>query len=527
MSRQMFFCLTIALLVMFLGGCGPKKTEKTVIVEKVVQQTVEVEKIVQQTVEVMKVVQQTVVVEKDTQAPTVTEYVPPAPTVSTTPIQTPGSVAILVVDDFIIEATKGESAEPPDVVKKAENCIYTTEGEQGYASTGAQGYTSKGAQGYTSTGATIPLDENGVIIPHGRLVYNQIYKELQCRLGEPEEIKPGTEPTWDASIAVWHIPNKPKIYLVPVDTSDYKTLVVTERISNTIATLSGPPENIQRFVLNMSFVIMPCDLGYDDEGNPISTSNLLDAYLAMLEDMPELAALHTLLTGLSAQPNLDADPIARNLLLYGPDSGPARLLYFYGNEVAKMKTDSYVPFVNDPMYIWLNELQTDPNKRVISVAAAGNFGHQIFDFPFAPGVWDSVVSVSASGWDPLNEEQLAAGFDPTVTYPTTITAYSNNGEVMFDGHLSQDIIKDNLYYSDFSKAPDHEGYVDYFGTSFAAPRLSVEEAFYLFHGGEVSCVGSTQRSCQPPLGYSEGHGSWRNLLIGDAISRYCSNFWGP
>ena len=162
MSRKMFFCITIALLVMLLGGCGPKKIENTVIVEKVVQQTVEVVKVVPQTVEVVKVVPQTVevvkvvpqtvVVKKDTQAPTVTAYVPPAPTVSTTPIRTPGSVAILVVDDFIIEATKGVSAAPPGVVNKTDNCIYTAEGEQGYASTGAQGYTSKGAEGYPLEG---------------------------------------------------------------------------------------------------------------------------------------------------------------------------------------------------------------------------------------------------------------------------------------------------------------------------------------------------------------------------------------
>ena len=55
-----------------------------------------------------------------------------------------------------------------------------------------------------------------------------------------------------------------------MDTSYYKTSAVINQIAATIEYISGKYE-IQYFVLNMSFVIMPCDLGKDKGGNTIET----------------------------------------------------------------------------------------------------------------------------------------------------------------------------------------------------------------------------------------------------------------
>ena len=116
---------------------------------------------------------------------------------------------------------------------------------------------------------------------------------------------------------------------------------------------------------------------------------------------------------------------------------------------------------------------------MIPVAAAGN-GVWLPDgnkaqlpFPTAPGIWNSVVSTSAT--------DLAE---------TTLAKYSNNGEVMMS--------RDNPY-----------GGV---GTSFAAPHLSALEALYLLNNGAVTCDDHV-----PALGYADsddGVDTWNNLWLG-------------
>lgn len=133
------------------------------------------------------------------------------------------------------------------------------------------------------------------------------------------------------------------------------------------------------------------------------------------------------------------------------------------------------------------------NTNIILVGAAGNSG---YPFAFAPALWDHVVSVSAS-----DNGGGKAG-------------YSNTGEVMMDGTTK------------FS-----HGGVDVVGTSFASPRLALEQAFYLRNITSVSegieCDGMAGIVARPPLGYIPEAGDWESgvttdLPLGDARAQYCN-----
>jgi len=114
------------------------------------------------------------------------------------------------------------------------------------------------------------------------------------------------------------------------------------------------------------------------------------------------------------------------------------------------------------------------------------------DFPFAPAMWNSVVSVSAL---PLEDADGNRAW------------YSNSGEVTFDGrwtHTATGMVLE--------------------GTSFAAPRLSHQEALYLLTGGPVQCVTPAH---VPPLGYTNidaGIFTWQNLPLTTAVTSYCQAF---
>jgi hypothetical protein len=140
---------------------------------------------------------------------------------------------------------------------------------------------------------------------------------------------------------------------------------------------------------------------------------------------------------------------------------------------------------------------TDDGKlSVIPIASAGNEGR---NFPYAPGLWPTVVSISAeyTGYETCSTPAGAS------KKPSPL---SNNGEVakngMFECHA---------------------------GTSFAAPRLSMEAALYLLAGGNVVCTG-TLLDNQKPEGISTtsspplAHLPWDNLERRVASVRYCEDF---
>src|SRR5262249_3081833 len=138
---------------------------------------------------------------------------------------------------------------------------------------------------------------------------------------------------------------------------------------------------------------------------------------------------------------------------------------------------------------------------VVPVGAAGN-GLLVFDgaqlvrthfvFPFAPALWDPVVSASALG---------DAG---------RLAGYSNDGEVALPGPTWGE-------RPDGSVAAVH-------GTSFAAPRLSASVALHLLAGGASPCDGHT-----PVLGYTNSNLTgqhWDDLPLGVAAKTYCTVYLG-
>jgi hypothetical protein len=523
MSRKFLFSLTIVLLAVFIVSLAACKGEKTKEHTNV-PVTQAVEKPVAQATYTLIPTTIVVPVPSATDTPTVPPTLPPLP----------GSVAILVVDDFTIEITpvNGETPVPTlpkEITDPADNCVYTLDGQRGFGSSGAQGFGSSGAGGISSTGViTQVLDENGQPIPHGQLVYNHIRNDLNSYVGRQETPIPVLK--FPTPIPVngltifepdenWKIANDYTIYLVPVDTSHYTTSAVINQIDATIAYISGKYP-VQYFVLNMSFVIMPCDLGKDSKGYTIETNTLIDGYLDALKDIPEYKALRDKLTEWASEGN--PDDTKRNSMLYGPEFGPARLLYFHNPPTlaAWLEAGSnYDRIKNDVLRQWLENPKNASSRRIISVAASGNNGNRGYEYPFAPAIWDSVVSVSASGWDPFDPDVIASGEDfdadaPEGTYPSTKTYYSNPAELTFNGQLNYSIPNPK---NDFKY---------YFGTSYAAPRLSVLEAIHLLSGGDIRCYNDqcTAVLSQPPLGYADDHGPWDNLLIETAISTYCPEF---
>jgi hypothetical protein len=142
----------------------------------------------------------------------------------------------------------------------------------------------------------------------------------------------------------------------------------------------------------------------------------------------------------------------------------------------------------------LQDFFTANAETVVPIASAGNFG---LDYPFWPGAWGQVVSVSGSTgegfasaepWDKRDNSPLL-GFDTEETGRKG-TRISNFGEVMLPGE----------YASEFG---------DVVGTSFAAPRMSVIVALYL------SAVGGD--FCSKENGsIALDHGEWTNLTLEEA-----------
>jgi hypothetical protein len=247
------------------------------------------------------------------------------------------------------------------------------------------------------------------------------------------------------------------IDLVQVDIQGVTTDVAGDRIGDAVA---NHPADFH--VVNMSFAVIPCEYiaGFAD-----FESQLMDARTA--KDLNKYRGLFQ------------------------------RAVVFYDNTVfppmsnrAQNETDL------DP----LQSLFTSLRGSVVPVAAAGNFG---LDFPFWPGAWGQVISVSASEgtgydapatWDDRQDTPLLGAEELN---PGRTTRISNYGEVMMPGEYNSD-----------------SGMVS--GTSFAAPRLSVAIAVYISEVGGSYCQ---QPDGDPALAY----GDWDNLTLDQVINDYCSD----
>jgi hypothetical protein len=336
-----------------------------------------------------------------------------------------------------------------------ENCTVAADG---------QTYSASGAT-YSASGAGDALlhvyDEE---LSHGDLVFQKFEQLLDSisNWGQASEsvaiLVMDDFPHGVPAVLSWDIGGL-ELRLVAVDTEGFNTEtgIIADSITGEIAQLRG--EGLERFVINMSFAIVPCQ--------PLSE----DDYNAMVENDPVLFHLIEVLENLLGEESLDDRPELRN--------EAARFLHERALLLSSYKeaNQSFLAerLVNDPLFI----LVEDPELGVIiSVAAAGNAG---LDYPFAPAMWERVLSVSADA------------------------DYANAGEV-----VANDVVTLTL-----------QGGETIHGTSFAAPELSVRAAYYLMQGHGAECNG-----LRPPLAYM----AWDNWPLPDAAGTYCATFpvgWPP
>lgn len=245
------------------------------------------------------------------------------------------------------------------------------------------------------------------------------------------------------------------IAVVPVDIQGLTTDVAATRISDALNDHAA-----DFYVVNMSFVIVPCE------------------YITALADLEDqLAEARN-----EKNPNKYNNLFQRSVVFYDGTVFPAM------SNRAQQATDL------DP----LQTLFTSLRGGLIPVAAAGNFG---LDFPFWPGAWGQVISVSASDgtgyhapatWDDKKDTPLLGAQGPN---PGKSTHISNYGEVMLPGEYASD-----------------QGAIS--GTSFAAPRMSVALALYVSEVGGAYCQ-------QPDGDPAFAYGDWDNLTLDEAVAEHC------
>jgi hypothetical protein len=411
-----------------------------------------------------------------------------------------GNVAVLVVDDF------GLGRDPQvKLGTKHDNC---TVGTNDVGSNGA--------------GDDLPASAYA----HGELAYRVLKDELTSDLGTAPVASTTTPPPGGGppieTMTDWSYPINGRPYivrLVAVHTDRYRTDDILAGIRDRITTLRRARFN--RFVLNMSFVVVPCDVvGWLTDPD---LDGLLKTYDAMIQN-DSTSTLKAGLASFLTDDTLDIGKVRAGTFtetVLRDDTLAALRPYLVGAFYKEIDTTKFnteqrplSTVYNDAGWRSFRTQLIEPGAsgsrlKIIPVGAAGN-GVKYPDpripdpvrandpanlirkglpFPFAPALWDFVVSASADA-------------------DADVVARLNSGEVKLDG-TGPAIVPGS------------------FGTSFAAPRLSALEAKYLAETGNVVCGGT------PPLGYIDmtagsmgdvsGSSPWRNRGKADWPS-ICGDF---
>lgn len=425
---------------------------------------------------------------------------------------TSDAVAILVVDAFEkLPDTRVVVAD--ELSNSGGNCTVTPDGQGGWVSgvggwvSGVGGWVS-GVGGWVSGvgGWVSGVSPQPILDPHGRIVYNEFEALIRQSGGLLHEFHIGsqladtiaTDTGWLRDVGRWNLGDDGDVWLVGVDTDEFTTEVIGERIETAIE-LMDRQFGVSRFVVNMSFAIIPCEdiLTQQDYEDTLSEpqfdsfrDDLIDALTAFADmangiPMPDSAVkflaspeaeqfrqallAHTREQFDTCYPFIPANPDLPGQTGDAVAQGQLRqdtIPNLQGLPETTICAD--VQPENDPLGQVMTrlrslELQNGPIS-IIPVAASGNRGDA---FSFAPGFWPEIVSVSAF----YNDPELCSGFP---------IPPSNAGEVQM--------------YGMYDCLP---------GTSFAAPRLSLEAAVYLLRGGSTTCSGAAAES-SPPLAYLSG-----------------------
>lgn len=420
-------------------------------------------------------------------------------------------VVLLVVDDFgslplwrvrtkpSFEQDPGKpilDALPTAVPKTGDNCLMEP-GGQGY-------YVSRRSSGTESE------------LTHGLLIFQELEQELE-KLGWKRVDQMDSDSCWKRKMALYQLGADQNLLLVGIDTQNYDTQTVSNNIEAAIDELTNytiyvgntqlPPSN--RFVINMSFAIVPCNTfdfysmdldavfkqqdlfksslsAYNDPGLAGIVNNM-DVVLQRLGPIETPAPTAEGQIQLSEQTLKALDQLQTIsdlvgsysffLQVYKPPKNQAEIEQYITDALASIpETDSLVSLLKCYAY--------NPSRKIISIASAGNFN--MYPYPFMPALLDSVISVSAD-YSRIQE----------CTQEEAQYAASNGGELVMDGIFKLDG-KCNL------------------GTSFAAPRLSLQATLMLLAGADCPDNGVV-----PPLGYATEYGAFSNLSLDDALVDYC------
>ena len=306
-----------------------------------------------------------------------------------------------------------------------------------------------------------PTDDPEVIPSHGWLVdevFHQLYAELP------------------ADVAA-------NIVLEPVNIADdngYQSDLVVTTLERAIERLAG--EGIERFVINMSFVILPCtdaETGFDfaDFAERRKTDPTLSIVREVSDDPEYVEAL------LKDNRVSLIDDVAGLTVEEEPSRGKTK-----DKRDREKPQGSQPEFVQEKLEVLRlfkdTKLQNDPLRDflrttrllIIPIASSGNFK---LAEPFYPARWNEVISVSATEGNDLD-----------------FWLHSNNGEVSVPGAWY--LFDDKVYRA---------------GTSFAAPVLSL-----------LTAVDLTQES--PTCGIQGNapkltDNKFENLLLTDAVAERC------
>jgi hypothetical protein len=453
---------------------------------------------------------------------------PPLNNGSVVGLEASNTTAILVIDAF--EPLPGFTPPPiEDQVDK--NCLVDPTGHGGWISgaggwiSGAGGWISgaggwiSGAGGWISGASQLPI-----LDPHGRLVYNEMEALIRQGGGLLTEFHIGstladtTTPNsdWLRDVGRWNMgAGQGDIMLVALDTDEYTSDVIADRIQESVGLLNRQ-FGITRFVLNMSFAVVPCSdvltseqyQEFLDTESPEFQTEFKAAMEALVatrvgSPLPESVAkflssreAEQFRLGLLAKrwgqfdkcyPVRDGDSKSQSA-----QSDVKRQNGLPADMICVAVQPANEPIAQAILKLENAEAQASPFS-IIAIAASGNRGDV---YSFAPGFWPDVVSVSAFYETP----EFCSGFP---------LPRSNKGEVQM--------------YGMYDCLP---------GTSFAAPRLSLEAGIYLLRSGSISCAGLEAES-SPPLSYlhgKDGSGNptfdylFNDLSRVDASVTYCDDF---
>lgn len=281
-----------------------------------------------------------------------------------------------------------------------------------------------------------------------------------------------------------------QITLQQVDIADqqgYRSDLILPAIQSAIQNLSE--QGINRFVLNMSFVFIPCtdkDLGFNisdfldaRQSNPGRSlieqlgddpqyvrSILRDSRIGYIDDTSFVPVDPTAPRG-----NQQLSPAAPATQI--PPTPDTAQPAFRAQDLHVLKLLNNSNLQSDPLRDFLRQQR---DVMIVPVASSGNFKQRK---PFYPARWPEVISVSANEGNDLR-----------------FWLHSNDADISAPGAWF--LFDDDQYRA---------------GTSFAAPVVSLLIAVDLTQPTPQCSI----RGNAPAL----AHGSYDNQLLGDAVAQYC------